>query len=221
MLKYQVLNSLMEMGVAAVIRAESAEQGRQIASAVYAGGIKSLEITMTVPFAHEVIKDLSIMYKGSEVIIGAGTVLDTETARICILSGAEFIVSPCFSAEIALLCNRYSVLYIPGIMSPTEIVRALECGCSLLKIFPADSLGSKIIRTFSAPFPQAAFMPTGGISPQNASEWIKAGAAVIGAGGSLTKGASCGDFKLVEQTAAAFVTAVNEARAEMRTSSKA
>lgn len=212
MKNFEILNSLIEMGIIAVIRADSAEQGKKIVDAVCNGGIKALEITMTVPFACDIIKELSIEYESKGVIIGAGTVLDAETARLCIYAGAKFIVSPCFCADTARLCNRYSVPYIPGVMTPAEIIKALESGCTLLKIFPADVLGTKIISAFSAPFPQAAFMPTGGITVENSAGWIKAGASVIGTGGSLTKGAKTGCYGLITETSSAFVRTVAEAR---------
>lgn len=211
MLKFSVLDFLLKKKIVAVIRAQSQADGEKTADAVCAGGIRAVEVTMTVPFAHDVIKDLSVRYERKDILIGAGTVLDAQTARLCILSGAKFIVSPSFCGDTARICNRYGIPYIPGVMTPCEIVRALESGCTLLKIFPASALGSKIISAFSAPFPQAAFMPTGGITAENACEWIKAGAAVLGTGGSLTAGAKTGNYNLVEQAAKEFVKAVEEA----------
>ena len=183
--------------------------------AVRAGGITAIEITMTVPHADEIIRELSETF-GSEILLGAGTVLDAETARACILAGAQYIVGPSFDEGCARLCNRYAVSYIPGVMTPQEAVRALEFGADILKLFPAELFGPKIISAFKGPLPQGTYMPTGGITAENAAEWIKAGAAVLGIGGALTKGAKTGDFDLVTRTARQLTEAVAAARGGQR-----
>ncbi|WP_160678091.1 bifunctional 4-hydroxy-2-oxoglutarate aldolase/2-dehydro-3-deoxy-phosphogluconate aldolase [Clostridium sp. C8-1-8] len=212
MKRIQTIQKITECGVVAVIRAESKEQAIKIIDAVKEGGIKALEITMTVPGAVEIIKEISEIYKNEDLIIGAGTVLDPETARACILAGAEFIVSPYFDAETVKLCNRYRVAVMPGIMTVKEAVAALEYGVEVLKVFPGNAYGPSIISSFKGPLPQANFMPTGGVNLENIKDWVKAGAVAVGTGSDLTKGAKTGDYALVTETAKKFVDALNKAR---------
>lgn len=206
------IQKIVECGVVAVIRAESREQGVKIVDACKKGGIKALEITMTVPGAVEIIRELSEIYKDEDVIIGAGTVLDPETARLCILAGAQYIVSPSLNPDTIRLCNRYRVPVMPGIMTVKEALEALELGVEVLKVFPGNAFGPSIISAFKGPIPQANFMPTGGVNLDNVKDWIKAGAVAVGTGGDLTKGAKSGDYELVTQTAMKFVEAVKAAR---------
>lgn len=212
MKRIQTIQKITECGVVAVIRAESKEQAIKIIDAVKEGGIKALEITMTVPGAVEIIKEISEIYKNEDLIIGAGTVLDPETARACILAGAEFIVSPYFDEETVKLCNRYRVAVMPGIMTVKEAVAALEYGVEVLKVFPGNAYGPSIISSFKGPLPQANFMPTGGVNLDNIKDWVKAGAVAVGTGSDLTKGAKTGDYALVTETAKKFVDALNKAR---------
>lgn len=215
MKRLEIINKISEYGIVAVIRATSKEGGTKIVEAVIKGGIKVLEITMTVPGAVEIIKELSEIYKDyEEIIIGAGTVLDPETARICILAGAKFIVSPSLNAETVKLCNRYRVAMIPGIMTVKEAVEGLELGVEVLKVFPGNSLGPSFLSSLKAPLPQGNFMPSGGVSLDNVKDWIKAGAIAVSTGGDLTKGAKSGNYELVTVTAAKFVEAVRKAREE-------
>jgi 2-dehydro-3-deoxyphosphogluconate aldolase/(4S)-4-hydroxy-2-oxoglutarate aldolase len=210
--KLETINRLTESGVVAVIRAESKEQGIKIIDAVRKGGIKALEITMTVPGAVDIIKELSEKYKNEDVIIGAGTVLDPETARACILAGAKYIVSPDLNVETMKLCNRYSIPVMPGVMTVKELVEALEYGADIVKVFPGNAFGPSIIKAFRGPIPQANLMPTGGVNLGNVKDWITAGAVAVGTGGDLTKGAKTGDYDLVTETAAKFIEAVKAAR---------
>jgi 2-dehydro-3-deoxyphosphogluconate aldolase/(4S)-4-hydroxy-2-oxoglutarate aldolase len=210
--KHQIIKEIIDCGVVAVIRAESKEQGVKIVDAVKKGGIKALEITMTVPGAVDIIKELSEVYKNEDVIIGAGTVLDPETARLCILAGAKYIVSPSFNTETVKLCNRYGIPVMPGVMTVKEVVEALELGVDILKVFPGSAFGPSIISAFKAPIPQGNFMPTGGVSLDNVKDWIKAGAVAVGTGGELTKGAKTGDYELVTEVARKFVEEVKKAR---------
>jgi len=210
--KHETVNAIIESGVVAVVRAESKEQGMKIIEAVKAGGIKALEITLTVPGAVDIIKDLVELYKDDDVIIGAGTVLDPESARACILAGAKYIVSPCFDEETVKMCNRYAIPVMPGVMTPKEVVAALELGVDICKVFPGNAFGPSIISAFKGPMPQGNYMPTGGVSLDNVSEWIGKGAIAVGAGSVLTKGAKTGDYALVEATAKKFVEAVAAAR---------
>jgi len=203
---------MVDEGVVAVIRAESKEQGLKIVEAVKQGGIKSLEVTMTVPGAVDIIKELTEHYKNEDVIIGAGTVLDPETARACILAGAKYIVSPSINPETIKLCNRYRIPVMPGVMTVREAVEAMELGAEIIKVFPGNVFGPEIIKSFKGPIPQGNFMPTGGVNLSNIKDWIKAGAVAVGTGGDLTKGAKTGDFAQVTETAKAFVDAVKSAR---------
>ena len=212
MKRLETIRKIAECGVVAVIRAESKEQGIKIIDAVKKGGIKALEITMTVPGAVELIKELTEIYKNEDVVIGAGTVLDPETARACILAGATYIVSPSLNPETVKLCNRYRVPVMPGVMTVKEAIEALELGAEIIKIFPGNAYGPSIISSFKGPLPQANFMPTGGVSLDNIKDWIKAGAVAVGTGGDLTKGAKTGDYALVTETAAKFVAEVAKAR---------
>lgn len=212
MKKDEVLHLIRETGVIAVIRAESEQRGEALADAVQAGGIRALEITMTVPGALELIKKLSDRYRGTDVLIGAGTVLDAETARACILNGAQFVVSPAFNGDTIRLCNRYGIAVVPGVMTVTEAVEALESGVQILKLFPANAYGPSILKAFHGPLPQAEFIPTGGVSIENCGQWIKAGAAAVGSGGELTKG---DDYAAITERAARFVKAVADARVQM------
>ncbi len=213
MKRLKTIQKIVESGVVAVIRAESKEQGIKIIDAVKKGGIKALEITMTVPGAVDMIKELSEVYKDEDVIIGAGTVLDPETARACILAGAQYIVSPCLNPETVKLCNRYRVPMMPGVMTVKEAVEALELGAEIIKVFPGNAFGPSIIQALKGPIPQGNFMPTGGVSLSNVGDWIKAGAVAVGTGGDLTKGAKTGDYNLITETARKFVEEVNNARA--------
>jgi 2-dehydro-3-deoxyphosphogluconate aldolase / (4S)-4-hydroxy-2-oxoglutarate aldolase len=213
MKRLETIQKMIEGGVVAVIRAESKEQGVKIVDAVKKGGIKALEITMTVPGAVDIIKELSEIYKDEDVIIGAGTVLDPETARLCILAGAKYIVSPSLNPETIKLCNRYRVPIMPGIMTVRDAIEAMELGAEILKVFPGNAFGPSIISAFKGPLPQGNFMPTGGVSLDNVKDWIKAGAVAVGTGGDLTKGAKTGDYELITETAAKFVEEVRKARA--------
>jgi len=212
MKRIETTKKIIECGVVAVIRAESKEEGIKIVEAVKKGGIKALEITMTVPGAIDIIKELCEVYKNEDVIIGAGTVLDPETARACILAGAQYIVSPCLNTETIKLCNRYRVAVMPGVMTVKEIQEALELGVEILKVFPGNAFGPSIISAFKGPIPQGNFMPTGGVSLDNVKDWIKGGAVAVGTGGDLTKGAKTGNYELVTETAAKFVQTVKNAR---------
>lgn len=212
MKKYELLKDIVDSGVVAVIRANSKEEGMAIIEAVKKGGIKALEITLTVPGAIDIIKELVEMYKDEDVIIGAGTVLDPESARACILAGAKYIVSPYFDEATVKMCNRYAVPCMPGVMTPKEVVSALELGVDICKVFPGNAFGPSIIGAFKGPMPQGNYMPTGGVDLDNVGQWIANGAIAVGVGSVLTKGAKTGDFKAVEDTAKAFVDAVKAAR---------
>src|SRR5271170_5623981 len=211
--KLAVLNKITECGLVAVIRAENAEQAAQIAEACAAGGIVALEITYTVPGATAVIEHLAKEFSG-RILLGAGTVLDPETARIAILAGAQFVVSPALNADTARLCNRYQVPYMPGAGTIGEVLAAMECGADIVKVFPGEILGPAFVKAVKGPLPQASLMPTGGVNLDNVVEWINAGSVAVGVGGNLTAGAKTGDFASITQLARQFVEKIKEARAQ-------
>ena len=210
--KMETLKKIMDVGVVAVVRAESADQAIKIAEACKEGGIPAIEITFTVPYADEVIRELSKAYKNGEMIVGAGTVLDSETARVAILAGAQYIVSPCLDEETIKLCNRYQIPVMPGCVTIKEMVTAMELGADIIKVFPGELVGPSYIKAVKGPLPQAPLMPTGGVSLENAAEWIKNGCVAVGVGGSLTAGAKTGDYAAVTEMAKKFVAAVQQAR---------
>ncbi len=212
--KLEILRRITDAGLVAVVRAESAELATRVADAVLEGGCPAVEMTFTVPRAHRVIEELAAAYKPSELILGAGTVLDPETARIAILSGASYVVSPSLNPETVRLCNRYQVPVMPGAMTIREVIEAMELGADIVKLFPGEAFGPSIIKAIKGPLPQAPLMPTGGVDLSNVAEWIKAGAVAVGAGGSLTGGARTGDFASITTTARAFVEKIREARAK-------
>jgi 2-dehydro-3-deoxyphosphogluconate aldolase/(4S)-4-hydroxy-2-oxoglutarate aldolase len=212
MAKEQIITRIRECGVVAVVRAESTEQAVKITDACIEGGVAAIEITFTVPRAHNVIADLRKRYTDDQIILGAGTVLDPETARIAILEGASYIVAPSFNIETVRLCNRYRIACMPGCMTIREVVEAMEAGADIVKVFPGDAFGPNIIKAIKGPIPQAELMPTGGVSIENAAEWIKNGAVAVGTGGQLTAGAKTGDYKAVTEAAKKFIAAVKAAR---------
>ncbi len=210
--KLDVLRRILDAGLVAVVRAESGDEARRVADAVLEGGCPAVEMTFTVPGAHRVIEELASRYKPSELILGAGTVLDPETARVAILSGAAYIVSPSLNPETVRLCNRYQVPVMPGAMTIRDVIEAMELGADIVKLFPGEAFGPAIIKAIRGPLPQAPLMPTGGVDLSNVGEWIKAGAVAVGAGGSLTGGAKTGDFASITTTARAFIEKIGEAR---------
>lgn len=212
MKKQEVLKGILDAGVIAVIRGDSKEQAVKIIDAAVKGGIKIMELTMTVPKAIDILKEAAEKYENTDVIVGAGTVLDAETARICILVGAQFIVSPSLDVDTLKLCNRYKVLVSPGIMTVKDAIIALEYDVDIIKVFPANLYGPSVIKSFKGPLPQGEFMPTGGVSVENIHEWIEAGAVAVGTGSNLTKGAATGDYEAVEKEARRFVEAYKKAK---------
>ncbi len=210
--KDQVLKRICDTGVVAVVRAENPEQAVKIADSCIQAGISAIEITFTVNGALDVIKKLAESYSSDKMLIGAGTVLDPETARAAILAGARFIVSPCLNTEVVKLCSRYQVACMPGAMTVKEAVEAMEAGADIIKIFPGELFGPAIIKAFRGPLPQARFMPTGGVSIDNAADWIKAGSVALGIGGNLTAGAKNGDYDSIITIGRQFVEKVKQAR---------
>ncbi len=215
MKKHEILNRMLDESLIPLIRADFASDAMDAAVAIKEGGASFLEITMTVPGAIGVMKELSAHYK-DEFIIGAGTVLDPETGRAAILAGAQFIVSPTLNFDLISLARRYSVVVIPGAMSPTEILTAWEAGADLVKVFPAPQLGGPdYIKAVKGPLPQVLLMPSGGISIDGAGAFIRAGAAVIAAGSELVdpKAVKEKAFHIITANTRAFVKTIREAKA--------
>ena len=210
MVKLDTLEKIVGPGLVAVIRAASAEQAGCIAAACVEGGIQALEVTFTVPNATAAIAELTKRYAPAEVVVGAGTVLDAETARAAILAGARFIVSPASDAATARLCRRYQVPYLPGAGTATEIIRALEDGADIVKVFPGEVLGPAFVKAVRGPLPQAPLMPTGGVSVETAEQWIRAGCVALGVGSELTKNAA--DNKTISERARQLLAAIRKAR---------
>ena len=210
--KLHVLSTITGSGLVAIVRTDDSNQASRIVDACAEGGAAAIEITFTVPGATAVIEDLAKRYQAKQISLGAGTVLDPETARIAILAGAQFVVSPSLNVDTARLCNRYQIPYLPGASTIREIVEAMESGADIIKIFPGETLGPAFVKAAKAPLPQASLMPTGGVSIDNAAEWIKAGSVALGVGGNLTAGAKTGDFKSIADLARRFISAIAEAR---------
>ena len=204
MQKHMVFNGILGRGMVGIVRANSAQAAVQIAEACIAGGITALEVAFTTPDTLGVLRALRQRH-GDEVLLGAGTVLDTETARAAILAGAQFIISPGVNVETITLCQRYQVLSMPGAMTPTEIVTALQAGADIVKVFPAEMFGPAYIKALRAPLPQAPLMPTGGVTVENLHAWFASGAVAVGIGSSLSGPGATGDYAAVTARAQAFV----------------
>jgi 2-dehydro-3-deoxyphosphogluconate aldolase/(4S)-4-hydroxy-2-oxoglutarate aldolase len=212
--KIKTLQALKETGVVAILRADKAEDMVDVGRALRQGGVRLVEITMTVPGALGVIEKAVAALAKEDVLIGAGTVLDAETARLAMLAGAGYIVSPVFRPDVIAACKRYLVPVMPGAMTPTEILNAWEAGADVIKVFPAGVGGPQFFKDLKGPLPQIEMMPTGGVTLQTAPQFIKAGACAIGVGGELAgKGLiAARDFAAITKNALQFVTAVKEAR---------
>jgi 2-dehydro-3-deoxyphosphogluconate aldolase/(4S)-4-hydroxy-2-oxoglutarate aldolase len=210
----ETLAKIMEEGVVPVIRVASAVEAFEVAKAIHEGGISVVEVTMSVPGALDVMKEVTQKF-GKEVLLGAGTILDPETARAALLSGAQFIVTPTLNLEVIRMCKRYSAVVIPGTLTPTEILTAWEAGSDLVKVFPIAQVGGPAyIRALRGPLPHIPMVPTGGVNVQNAGEFIKAGAAAIAAGGELVdkKAVAEKKFSVIAENARKFVAEVKKAR---------
>jgi 2-dehydro-3-deoxyphosphogluconate aldolase/(4S)-4-hydroxy-2-oxoglutarate aldolase len=204
MYKHELMQTLLRRPMVAIVRAASPGEALDLAEACIAGGMTALEVAFTTPDTLDVLRTLHQRH-GERVLLGAGTVLDPETARLAILAGARMIISPAVSAETIRLCQRYQVLSMPGAVTPTEIVAAMEAGADLVKIFPAETLGPEYLKALRAPLPQAPLMPTGGVTVENLPAWFRLGALAVGIGGSLTAPAAQGDYRAVTERAARFV----------------
>lgn len=214
MTRENIACAITETGIVPVIRATSPEQALKAAEAVHRGGIRTIEITMTVPGAIRVMEKLAEQLKG-QVLLGAGTVLDPETARAAILAGAEFLVAPSLNVKVIEMAHRYSKVVLPGALTPTEVLAAWEAGADFVKVFPAGNVGGpKYIKALKAPFPHIELVPTGGVNLETATDFLLAGAAALGVGGELVdaKALAAGRVEVIEENARKFLACVRKAR---------
>ncbi len=212
--KSTIMQHMRELGLVPVLRATSAEEAMTLADAILAGGIDILEVTMTVPGAIRVIEQLAD-HHGDKLLLGAGTVLDAETARNCLLAGAQFIVSPALDLPTIELCRRYSVPVMPGALTPTEILTAWQAGADVVKVFPCSALGgAKYLKALQGPLPQIQLIPTGGVSLSTAAEFLAAGAFALGVGGDLVdaKAAREGRTSVITENAQKYLAIVKKFR---------
>lgn len=213
MTKLEQMQQIEDCGIVAIIRANSADELIEAAAAIHAGGVDVIEVTMTTPNALQVINDVSSTY-GDKVLVGAGSVLDAETARAVMLSGADFVVSPATKPDVIEICNRYGKVVIPGAFTPTEILMAWETGADYVKVFPSSGVGADYIKDVKAPLPQIPLVPTGGINAENAADFITAGATALGVGSALVNNQliAAGEFATLTERAERLVKEVQRAR---------
>ena len=211
--KHDVFEQLRDSGVVAVLRGVEADTLIEITDALVAGGVTGIELTADTPGIAGMVEELSAAFD-DEIAIGVGTVLDGETARTVMLSGADFVVSPSLHEDVITICNRYGTLVAPGIMTPTEAIRGYEAGADLLKVFPASSLGPSHLGAIKGPLGQVPLMPTGGVDTENAGDYIAAGAECVGAGGALVDDAAAeaGEYATITETARSFREVIEAAR---------
>jgi 2-dehydro-3-deoxyphosphogluconate aldolase/(4S)-4-hydroxy-2-oxoglutarate aldolase len=219
MTKEQILSFITEIGIVPVVRTSSAESAIKAIDAIYRGGIRAAEITMTVPGALRALEKVADQF-GDKLVLGAGTVLDTETARACMLAGAEFLVAPGLKLSVIEIAKRYSKVICPGALTPTEVLTAWEAGADIVKIFPCGNLGGpKYIKALRGPFPHIEMIPTGGVNLETAGEFLKAGACAVAVGGELvdTKSIREGRYDVIEERARQYLAVIARARADMKT----
>ena len=213
MAKADQLQRVFDSRIVAVIRAPSGELLGDVAEALLAGGVEVMEVTFTVPSPLQVLERVADRV-GDKALLGAGTVLDAETARAAILAGAEFIVSPSTNVDVIRLCRRYDKAVMPGALTPTEVVTAWEAGADIVKVFPADAVGGAgYLKALKGPLPQVSLMPTGGVNLETAADFLKAGACALGVGGALVeaKAVAAGDLTRIESLARQYVEIVQAA----------
>jgi 2-dehydro-3-deoxyphosphogluconate aldolase/(4S)-4-hydroxy-2-oxoglutarate aldolase len=214
----EILAFITEVGIVPIVRTSSAEGAIQAVEAIYAGGVRAAEITMTVPGALHALEKLADRF-GGKLILGAGTVLDPETARACMLAGAEFFVTPSLRLSTIEMAKRYSKVICPGALTPTEVLTAWEAGADMVKIFPCGNVGGpKYIKALKGPFPQIEMIPTGGVNLETTGDFLKAGACAVAVGSELVdaKTVKEGRFDIIENRARQYLAAIVQARAEMR-----
>lgn len=206
----KTIQTIMDEKIIAVVRTKTMEEAEKVAEAAYEGGIRIIEVTMTTPGALSIITNLKRNY-GSQMVVGAGTIIDEVTSRLAIESGADFIVSPHLDAEVVKMCHLYQIPIIPGATNTKDIIEALKLGCGIIKLFPANLFEPKAIGAFKGPLPQANFIPTGGVNAETISTWLNAGAVAVGTGSELTKEAlNTGDFTKVTDYARRLVKEVTQ-----------
>ena len=218
--RHRILTAITDIGIVPVVRTSSAESAIKAIEAIYKGGIRVAEITMTVPGAIKALEKVADEF-GDKMVLGAGTMLDPETARICILAGAEFLVTPALRVATIEMAKRYSKVILPGALTPTEVLTAWEAGADAVKVFPCGAVGgAKYIKALHAPFPHIDLVPTGGVNLETASEFLKAGACAVGVGGELVdnKTINEGHFTVFEERARQFMAVIAKARQEMKSS---
>jgi 2-dehydro-3-deoxyphosphogluconate aldolase/(4S)-4-hydroxy-2-oxoglutarate aldolase len=215
MSKSDDLARVLRSTVVAVVRAKSGELLADVAAALLAGGVEVMEITFTVPHAEKVLEKVADRL-GDKVLLGAGTVLDSETARVALLAGAQFIVAPTVNHDVIRLCQRYSKLVMPGALTPTEVLSAWEAGADIVKIFPSEITGPAYLKALHGPLPQVRLMPTGGVNLETAADFLRSGACALGIGGSLVeaKAVAAGDMQRIESLARQYMQIVSEFRAK-------
>lgn len=221
MTRQQTLSFMLDVGIVPVVRTTSAESAIKAIEAIYAGGIRAAEITMTVPGALKALEKVADQF-GDKLVLGAGTVLDPETARICMLAGAEFFVTPALDVKTIEMAKRYSKIICPGALTPTEVVTAWQAGADIVKVFPAGSMGGpKYIKALKGPLPHIEMIPTGGVNLETAGEFLKAGACAVAVGGELVDGKLIkeGRYDQIEERARQYLAAIAKARAEMKAGS--
>jgi 2-dehydro-3-deoxyphosphogluconate aldolase/(4S)-4-hydroxy-2-oxoglutarate aldolase len=214
----EILAFITEVGIVPIVRTSSAESAIQAVEAIYNGGVRAAEITMTVPGAIHALEKLADRF-GGKLILGAGTVLDPETARACMLAGAEFFVTPSLRLSTIEMAKRYSKVICPGALTPTEVLTAWEAGADMVKIFPCGNVGGpKYIKALKGPFPQIEMIPTGGVNLETTGDFLKAGACAVAVGSELVdaKTVKEGRFDIIENRARQYLAAIVQARAEMR-----
>lgn len=210
------LRKILDCGIVAVVRSPDSQQLVQVARALADGGVSTIEITMTVPNALEVLRQVRHAL-GDRILLGAGTVLDPETARAVLLAGAEYVVGPTLNLEVIRLCQRYDKLVMPGAFTPTEVLTAWEAGADIVKIFPADVVGPAFFKSIRGPLPQVRLMPTGGVDLSTAASFLKAGACCLGVGGQLVEPRAIAErnFERISELASQYVALVKQTRSEM------
>jgi 2-dehydro-3-deoxyphosphogluconate aldolase/(4S)-4-hydroxy-2-oxoglutarate aldolase len=214
----EILSFMTEIGIVPVVRTTSAESAIKAIEAIYRGGVRSAEITMTVPGAVKALEKIADQF-GDKIMLGAGTVLDPETARICMLAGAQFFVTPSLNLQTIEMAKRYSKVICPGALTPTEVVTAWQAGADVVKVFPADAVGGpKYIKALKGPFPQIKTIPTGGVNLETAGEFLKAGASAVAVGGELVNAKLIkeGRYERIEELAREYLAVIAKARTEMK-----
>ena len=214
----EILSFISDIGIVPIVRTTSAESAILAVEAIYRGGVRAAEITMTVPGAVKALEKVAERF-GDKIVLGAGTVLDPETARICMLAGAEFLVTPSLKAATIEMAKRYSKVICPGALTPTEVLAAWDAGADIVKIFPCGNVGGpKYIKALKGPFPQIEMIPTGGVNLETTGEFLKAGACAVAVGGELVDAKSIkeGRYDVIEDRTRQYLAVIAKARGEIK-----